>query len=973
MPSLQDYKIIKTLATRSGARIYQAQEKSPPHRDVVLKVIPFDKDQEKAFSLLYEEFEILSHLSHPSIVHVYDVGRDRQEGVAFIAEEFLEGETAPHSRLPEKTLLQWLGRTARALHYLHRHHVYHGDIKPENIIISGDRLVLVDFGLAQKYGGEKPTEGAVQGTLNYMAPELFGDMKPRAASDLYSLGVTLYEWATGHLPFDPAASTRLIPEILWTPPPSPLKWNPDLSPALAEIILMLLQKNPLDRLQRANDLIREVNLRMQQDLPLEEERGLQNGWSLVGTLGRESLLKKIVEFPHRKKSGVFLVSGRAGLGKSAFLSALRCEEPLKEWKTFSLSVKELGSPVCLEDFLPKKIPEIVFIDDFDLLPRSLQLDLGRKACSVSRGLWVLTASSETSLLDLNSALKSSPPFGEGIQGEGEETLGCGSNEVSPSPKPSPQGGEGDKEPQSTAESWLDSCGSVQHLPLSPLDLGQVRQLIVKCLDIDGVEDSFVKTLHRLTEGRARLVLQALSILVEEAIDPLESLQPQLAKISVEDYLEGDALTGLRSRHVVLLGESRHQFIQKTRARLSQDPKNQDCRRLLARLLYENGDYQETLKIIDYDLEPLLYINTCNRLGRFEETLIHCQRARKSTETTPEIISLYNQEGIALYFLGRKEEAMTSFKKAEKKAREEKSWERVSVCLNNLANVMSHGSDPLQAISCYQESLDLAKKMGDPLSEGRALANLGHLYHMRADYRHALEYYFAGANVYRRLGFFGEMAQVKMNLGGLFMELGAWSQAEEALLTSLKLAKERGLSYQISYSYSTYAELLRRCHKFQEAEVYYNKAREGFADLNVVEEKILVFLGLIRLYLSQKKWSKAASLLESLPSESLSQRLSAQYKFLQAELLFVQGGDFLKMESLTKEALEIFASLKQVEQELLAHLLLKELYDHFHHPDKARESYRTMTHLLDQASRRIPSEYLNDFNRLIPQDLRRSES
>ena len=56
----------------------------------------------------------------------------------------------------------------------------------------------------------------------------------------------------------------------------------------------------------------------------------------------------------------------------------------------------------------------------------------------------------------------------------------------------------------------------------------------------------------------------------------------------------------------------------------------------------------------------------------------------------------------------------------------------------------------------------------------------------------------------------------MNLGGLFMELGAWSQAEEALLTSLKLAKERGLSYQISYSYSTYAELLRRCHKFQEA-------------------------------------------------------------------------------------------------------------------------------------------------------------
>jgi tetratricopeptide (TPR) repeat protein len=896
------YEVTGNITMRPHGRIDKAQEKTSPYRSVVLKTVQL---KEPAAEHLKKEFKVLNSLSHPHVVRVYDFGIDEKEGLAFVAEEFLEGQPAPHTQIPEATFIEWLGMLAQALHYLHRHHIYHGDIKPENVIVSQEGAVtLVDFGFAQRFGEANPVDHkvhTVKGTLNYIAPELFGKGRYSAASDLYALGVMLYEWATGHLPFEESVAAQLIPTILWKPPPSPLKFNEDLSPVLSDLILRLLQKNPLDRPSRANDLIRELNARLNLDLPLEEEHASTSWWQVAGTIGREELLNDV--------TGVSLVHGPAGIGKSAFLTALYAELQLKGHHPEKLIVKDIQSRPSFESLFPKGLPEVLLVDDFDLLPTSVQLEMIKKGVKNPPLLWVWTASAY------------------------EDSL------------------------------FPQELGIPYDLP--PLNLNQERQLIESCFNIQKIEKSFVDSLHALTQGRPQFTLKALDILLQEAIDSREPLALQLAHLSLKDFLQADDLTGIRSKHPLMLKKSRRGFMDQVKKQLNRSPQDEECRQLLVQLLSEEGDYQAVLNVITFDQDPLTYINICNRLGRFEEALNYCQTLKTQAKSTDPSIAQLNQEGTAYFFLGKMQEATEAFKQAEKLARKEQAWDKLVVCLNNLANVMTHETNMMDAIFLYNQSLKLAQKLKDPYSEGRAYANLGHLYHVMEDYRHALEYYYAGANLYRQIGFLGEMAQIKMNLGTLYMEIGAIPQAEEAILSSLQLAQERHLAHQVAYSYYAYGELMRRRQLLAAAKIYYQKAQRGFLDLNISEGQNLVLIGLNRLALTQKNWALARTLLNKLEQTDLTERLLAQYKFLLAQFTLAQQGSLKEVEKPLLEALRIYEDQSQDDHQILVMAFLKMIYERFHEPQLAQNLRQKIDHLLTKAPERIPEEYWKDYKSLLP--------
>jgi serine/threonine-protein kinase len=200
-------------------------------------------------------------LNHPNIVTIYDAGE--QDGIFYIAMEFIEGTTL-HEVLAEQRVLatdevlQLTRQIARGLDYAHSNGIVHRDIKPANIMITGNGTVkIMDFGIA-KSGGQVTNTGQVLGTPNYMSPEQVKGRQLDGRSDLFSLGVILYEMLTGEKPFVGQNVTTIIYKIVNENPITPRDLDVTVHPGLSAIVTKALAKAPDDRYQTGADLVRDL-------------------------------------------------------------------------------------------------------------------------------------------------------------------------------------------------------------------------------------------------------------------------------------------------------------------------------------------------------------------------------------------------------------------------------------------------------------------------------------------------------------------------------------------------------------------------------------------------------------------------------------------------------------------------------------------------------------------------------------------
>jgi eukaryotic-like serine/threonine-protein kinase len=230
-------------------------------RDVALKFLHADPEDDKARSSLLHEAQIAASLNHPNICTIYEVGQ--KSGQAYIAMEHVAGKSLSSlledGPLPLETVIHYGMQMADALAYAHDHGVIHRDFKSSNVAVTPElRLKVLDFGLARRHGTPHP-EGAtetltqepvVQGTLLYAAPEILSRMMPDSRSDIWSLGVVLYEMAAGRSPFFGATVAEICTAILRDPP----DMTPVRSAGLAAIITRCLRKDPAQRYQRASEV-----------------------------------------------------------------------------------------------------------------------------------------------------------------------------------------------------------------------------------------------------------------------------------------------------------------------------------------------------------------------------------------------------------------------------------------------------------------------------------------------------------------------------------------------------------------------------------------------------------------------------------------------------------------------------------------------------------------------------------------------
>jgi serine/threonine-protein kinase len=245
------YRVVRKLGTGGMANVYLAEDQELGRR-VAIKMLDDRHAQDEQFVERFRrEAKNAAGLSHPNIVSIYD--RGEAEGTYYIAMEYLDGRTlkellVSRGPTPVAVAIDYARQILAALGFAHRNGVVHRDIKPHNVSVASDgRLKVMDFGIARAGTSQMTETGSIIGTAQYLSPEQAKGAPVGPASDIYSVGIVLYEMLTGSVPFTGDTPLEIAMKHLSTTPEPPSERRPEVQHELDSIVLRALAKNPDDR------------------------------------------------------------------------------------------------------------------------------------------------------------------------------------------------------------------------------------------------------------------------------------------------------------------------------------------------------------------------------------------------------------------------------------------------------------------------------------------------------------------------------------------------------------------------------------------------------------------------------------------------------------------------------------------------------------------------------------------------------
>ena len=280
VPMLGRYQIDREIGKGAMGVVYLGRDPKIG-RVVAIKTLALGQEFEgdaliDARARFFREAETAGRLQHPNIVTIFDAGEEHD--LAYIAMEFLKGQDLTHAcgqdrLLPVPTVLSIAARVADALDYAHAHNVVHRDIKPANIMFDSatDAVKVTDFGIARITDSSKTRTGLVLGTPSFMSPEQLAGKKVDGRSDLYSLGITLFQLLTGTLPLRGASMTELMHKIANVEAPDVRQLRPELPAAVARVAALALQKRTEARYQTGRQFAADLRQAMVGDVRFSPE------------------------------------------------------------------------------------------------------------------------------------------------------------------------------------------------------------------------------------------------------------------------------------------------------------------------------------------------------------------------------------------------------------------------------------------------------------------------------------------------------------------------------------------------------------------------------------------------------------------------------------------------------------------------------------------------------------------------------
>ena len=257
------YEILEQVGIGGMATVYKARCKLL-NRHVAVKVLKNEYSTDVEFVKRFRaEAQSAASLTHPNIVSVYDVGEEN--GINYIVMELLDGETLKDEidrkgRLGNETTLKYASQIASALEAAHKSKIIHRDIKPQNIVLTSNNIAKVtDFGIAKMSSKDTITSGiSTIGSVHYFSPEHAKGCYTDEKSDIYSLGVVMYEMATGVLPFNADTPVTVALKQIQEDPKEPREIEPSVSEALNNIIMKAMAKKPAERYQSASEMLDDI-------------------------------------------------------------------------------------------------------------------------------------------------------------------------------------------------------------------------------------------------------------------------------------------------------------------------------------------------------------------------------------------------------------------------------------------------------------------------------------------------------------------------------------------------------------------------------------------------------------------------------------------------------------------------------------------------------------------------------------------
>jgi beta-lactam-binding protein with PASTA domain/tRNA A-37 threonylcarbamoyl transferase component Bud32 len=268
------YRIVRKLGTGGMANVYLAEDQELGRR-VAIKILDDRHASDDQFVERFRrEAKNAAGLNHPNIVSIYD--RGEAEGTYYIAMEYLDGRSlkeliVSRGPAPINVAIDYARQILAALRFAHRNSIVHRDIKPHNVLVDRDgRLKVTDFGIARAGASEMTEAGSIIGTAQYLSPEQAKGTAVDHRSDIYSVGVVLYELVTGRVPFTGDTAVEIAMRHLSSVPEPPSDLRDDVPHELDMVILRALAKDPDDRYQTAEQMDAELE-RVSRGLPVSQE------------------------------------------------------------------------------------------------------------------------------------------------------------------------------------------------------------------------------------------------------------------------------------------------------------------------------------------------------------------------------------------------------------------------------------------------------------------------------------------------------------------------------------------------------------------------------------------------------------------------------------------------------------------------------------------------------------------------------
>lgn len=342
------YRILATVGSGLSGEVYRVRGPEGLAALKLLKSAGSGLDPEGAIAAFKFEFSLLKDLSHPNVVKIFDFGFDEHLKRFYFTQEWIEGRSIKEAVLSLEDLQRLFVQALQGLAYLHGQEIIHGDIKPENLLIShqdpqAPRLKLIDFGLSHP--------GFVQraGTPATMAPEKILKEPIDARSDLYSLAVVFFTLITGKNPFLRDRVPETLDAHLRLIPPAASSLRPQLDPVWSELLAEMLKKNPRHRIPSAEACLKFLETRGEVDFEFERPALLPQTW-----IGRPEILKEGCDFldeikKEKDSRKILAVVGEAGLGQDNLLTELKYEAELR------------GLEVIAPEETPQRHPAVIFL------------------------------------------------------------------------------------------------------------------------------------------------------------------------------------------------------------------------------------------------------------------------------------------------------------------------------------------------------------------------------------------------------------------------------------------------------------------------------------------------------------------------------------------------------------------------------------------------------------------------------------